>query len=207
MPNTERDSGDRLDSWKEIAQYLGRSVRTVIRWEAEQSLPVHRQLHDKRGAVHAYKSELDAWVQKRTLSPESTEPAHIPEPLPKRRWIYWASAGVILAVASMWLLRQGPSSAPPPQTRPLTTYPGSDMYPALSPDGDRSPIPITTDFIGSGDWISNPEMRVLSPIAPHKGTNAAPPFRPMAPTSHSHRLARATVRSGFARPTAPTKGN
>jgi len=137
MPNTERHSGDRLNSWKEIAQYLGRSVRTVIRWEVEQGLPVHRQLHDKRGAIHAYKSELDAWVQKRTLSPESTEPAHIPVTLPKRRWTYWASAGAILAVASMWLLRPGPSSAPPPQTRPLTTYPGNEVYPALSPDGDR----------------------------------------------------------------------
>src|SRR5690348_15924187 len=115
MPNTERHPGDRLNSWKEIAQYLGRSVRTVIRWEVEQGLPVHRQLHDKRGAIHAYKSELDVWVQKRTLSPESAEPAHIPVTLPKRRWTYWASAGTILAVASMWLLRPGPSSAPLPQ--------------------------------------------------------------------------------------------
>ena len=27
------EAGDRLDSWKEIASYLGRSVRTVTRWE------------------------------------------------------------------------------------------------------------------------------------------------------------------------------
>ena len=31
-----------LNSWKEIASYLGRSVRTVQRWEREFGLPVHR---------------------------------------------------------------------------------------------------------------------------------------------------------------------
>ena len=33
---------DRLDSWKEIATYLGRGVRTAQRWEREEGLPVHR---------------------------------------------------------------------------------------------------------------------------------------------------------------------
>ena len=33
---------DRLDSWKEIAAYLNRGVRTVRRWEREEGLPVHR---------------------------------------------------------------------------------------------------------------------------------------------------------------------
>ena len=31
---------DRLDSWKEIGTYLRRSVRTVMRWEKEEGLPV-----------------------------------------------------------------------------------------------------------------------------------------------------------------------
>ena len=33
---------DRLDSWKEIAAFLGRTVRTVQRWEKTQGLPLHR---------------------------------------------------------------------------------------------------------------------------------------------------------------------
>ena len=33
----------RLDSWKDIAAHLKRGVRTVIRWEQEEGLPVHRQ--------------------------------------------------------------------------------------------------------------------------------------------------------------------
>jgi hypothetical protein len=38
----------RLDSWKEIAAYLGRAIRTVQRWEREEGLPVHRLMHENR---------------------------------------------------------------------------------------------------------------------------------------------------------------
>jgi TolB-like protein/thioredoxin-like negative regulator of GroEL len=54
---------DRLDSWKEIAIYLNRSVRTVRRWEATEGLPVHRHMHQSLGSVYAYKSEIDSWRQ------------------------------------------------------------------------------------------------------------------------------------------------
>ncbi|HEX4932022.1 MAG TPA: hypothetical protein VFV33_02510, partial [Gemmatimonadaceae bacterium] len=55
-----------MESWKEIAAYLRRGVRTVRRWEKEEALPVHRQLHKKLGTVYARRSELDAWRQART---------------------------------------------------------------------------------------------------------------------------------------------
>ena len=48
---------ERLESWKEIAVYLKRSVRTLHRWEKEEGLPVHRQLHKDLGSVFAYKNE------------------------------------------------------------------------------------------------------------------------------------------------------
>lgn len=54
-------AGDRLDSWKEIAAYTRRSVRTVRRWERQEGLPVHRHLHQKLGSVYAFKSEIEAW--------------------------------------------------------------------------------------------------------------------------------------------------
>jgi len=54
---------ERLDSWKEIATYLSRDVRTVRRWETGQGLPVHRHHHQKGASIYAYKSELDAWWQ------------------------------------------------------------------------------------------------------------------------------------------------
>jgi TolB-like protein/Tfp pilus assembly protein PilF len=52
----------RLESWKGIAVYLKREVRTVQRWEREENLPVHRHLHRSQGTVYAYRSELDSWL-------------------------------------------------------------------------------------------------------------------------------------------------
>jgi Tol biopolymer transport system component len=64
-----------LDSWKEIAAYLGRGVRTVQRWEREEGLPVHRLVHDKRGSVYAQRDELAAWWESRrvTLASQPSE--------------------------------------------------------------------------------------------------------------------------------------
>jgi Predicted integral membrane protein len=69
--------GDRLDSWKEIAVYLNRSVRTVRRWEHEEGLPVHRHLHRSQASVYADKLEIDAWRQAGSRAPEprSSTPA------------------------------------------------------------------------------------------------------------------------------------
>jgi Tol biopolymer transport system component len=62
------DPRDRLDSWKEIAAYLGRGIRTVQRWEREEGLPVHRLAHDKRGSVYAQRDELSAWWESRRVT-------------------------------------------------------------------------------------------------------------------------------------------
>ncbi len=56
---------DRLDSWKAIARYLGRSVRTVRRWEQQAGLPVHRLMHQSQASIYAFKKELDAWRRSR----------------------------------------------------------------------------------------------------------------------------------------------
>src|SRR5204863_8923560 len=55
------ENADRLESWKEIAAYLRRDVRTVQRWEKFEQLPVHRLVHKKLGSVYAFKAELDQW--------------------------------------------------------------------------------------------------------------------------------------------------
>jgi hypothetical protein len=54
-----------LDSWKEIAAFLGREVRTVQLWEKREGLPVHRHFHVSRASVHAFRSELVAWRESR----------------------------------------------------------------------------------------------------------------------------------------------
>ncbi len=55
------DEPARLESWKEIAAFFHRDVRTVQRWEAREGMPVHRHLHLDRNAVFAFTSELDEW--------------------------------------------------------------------------------------------------------------------------------------------------
>jgi Tol biopolymer transport system component len=73
----------RLDSWKEIAAYLSRGIRTVQRWEREEGLPVHRLVHEKRGSIYARKDELAAWWESRrqTLAnPIPSEPDRPPTP-------------------------------------------------------------------------------------------------------------------------------
>src|SRR5271155_2271483 len=66
-PTSDQPSEPRLDSWKEIAVYLGRDVTTAQRWEKREGMPVHRHVHDKRGSVYALAAELDVWRQSRKL--------------------------------------------------------------------------------------------------------------------------------------------
>jgi hypothetical protein len=48
-PDTHADPrGRRLESWKEIAAYLGRDVTTARRWEKQERLPVYRLQHSSR---------------------------------------------------------------------------------------------------------------------------------------------------------------
>jgi hypothetical protein len=54
--------GDTLSGWKEIATYLGKSVRSAQRWEAELGLPVRRiQTADGGQIVYGSRQEIDAW--------------------------------------------------------------------------------------------------------------------------------------------------
>jgi len=64
-PEGSPPPGKKLDSWGEIASYLGREVRTVQRWEGTEDLPVHRHEHKKKSTVYAYTGELDAWIKNR----------------------------------------------------------------------------------------------------------------------------------------------
>jgi hypothetical protein len=61
-------SGGRLDSWKEIAEYLRRGLTTVQRWEREEGLPIHRHVHTTGGSVFAYIEDLEKWLAGREAS-------------------------------------------------------------------------------------------------------------------------------------------
>jgi TolB-like protein len=62
-PRDTESSNRRLNSWKEIADFLDRDVRSVQRWEHERGLPVHRIPGQKGGAVFAYEAELETWLR------------------------------------------------------------------------------------------------------------------------------------------------
>jgi hypothetical protein len=51
-----------LTSWKEIAAYMDKAVRTVQRWERDYGLPVRRPLGTRGNAVLARPRDLDEWV-------------------------------------------------------------------------------------------------------------------------------------------------
>lgn len=56
-----------LTSWKDIARYLGKGVRTVQRWEEYFGLPVRRPSSNKmHHAVIAIPEEIDAWLRSQT---------------------------------------------------------------------------------------------------------------------------------------------
>ncbi len=115
-----RDSEDRLDSWKEIAAYVNRDVKTVQRWEKREAMPVHRHLHDRMGSVYAFRTELDAWTRSRSLrvaqedGNDSTPPPPVPQQSPatsasRTRWRFVPPLAVAAAAlafgVSLWLQR------------------------------------------------------------------------------------------------------
>src|SRR5712671_232478 len=62
-----------LDSWKEIATFFARTVRTVQRWERAEDLPVYHHIHVKRSSVYALESELLAWRDARSRQHDESQ--------------------------------------------------------------------------------------------------------------------------------------
>ena len=74
--HTSADSHERrLDSWKEIAGFFNRDIRTVQLWEKREQLPVHRHDHGSRSSVYAWPEELREWrKQRKPAQPEPVKP-------------------------------------------------------------------------------------------------------------------------------------
>ena len=117
--------GKRLESWKEIAAYLGRDVTTVRRWEKREGLPVRRLRHIKLGSVYAYTAELDSWRNNRasgassggTDAPSAARPAARTVPV-----VALALVGFALTGGVAWFLRDG-ATTPPASVRSLAVLP------------------------------------------------------------------------------------
>ena len=155
-------AGERLESWKEIAAYLNRSVRTLHRWEKEEGLPVHRQLHKELGSVFAYKSELDAWSRARSVRTEVRENTKDPgSPNRSRMVVTVALAGAVVLIGSLsYLVARGSRPERSGQDAYLasleliSTFSGSHRWPSLSPDGRW--LAFVSDAGGTPQvWIKN----------------------------------------------------
>ena len=53
-----------LSSWKEIAHFFGKGVRTVQRWEKTLDLPIHRPPGAPSNVVLARTSDLEEWMHR-----------------------------------------------------------------------------------------------------------------------------------------------
>jgi WD40 repeat protein len=134
---------ERLDSWKEIARYLNRDVRTVARWEQTGGLPVHRRAKGrlKGSPVYAYKSELETWL--RQTPPPTVEKEAEPGPanaVGKRSQALWVAGMILVLAAGGATVRRWARSkpaAPPLRVVRLTSYAGVERFPAFSPDGKQ----------------------------------------------------------------------
>jgi Tol biopolymer transport system component len=143
----------RLDSWKDIAVYLGRGVRTVQCWEADEHLPVHRLKHKANYTVYAWTDEMDAWLLARSKAAavvpaaESGEEPGLEDSAsaasPRAPWfsfrMLWVAVccGVAATAGLGYLLLSVSDEAgvEPLVSQPFTSAPALEAAARIAPDG------------------------------------------------------------------------
>jgi len=123
-----------LCSWKEIASYLGVSIKTAQSWERDRGLPV-RRYPGRRVVVRAVIAELEEW---KTSTPRTETPLAPVIPSARSGWLSWHVAAVIIAASSLGAGFLGARRAGVvvlSAAVPLTSDPGVEFGPDLSPDG------------------------------------------------------------------------
>lgn len=132
-----------LQSWKEIAVYLERDVRTAHRWEKEAGLPVRRHTDKRHASVYAYPSEIEAWRAARPLQAEESSIA-----LWKRPRL-WVAVGALAAAAAAIIY--GPFLNP---KAPTAEAADGAMRAELVPNGVADPA---SSLSRDGRWLLYPD--------------------------------------------------
>lgn len=93
-----------LSSWKEISAFLGRDIRTCLRWEKNFGLPIHRlDPHSEKSRVFAYKDELSQWLHQSKTGGPHAHGHHQRSSLPVLLWavglaVFGAAAAVLFFI-------------------------------------------------------------------------------------------------------------
>lgn len=136
-----------LDSWKEIADFLGVSVRTALRWKERAGMPVHRAA---TGHVFARADELERWRRGQPAAPR-----------PGLRLRAGLAAGLTVALAGLVL-----SSARSVGVPAAVRLAGSEVVAVDA--GGRPRWSVTVPDLGSGaglGWeVSTPERSLVADL-------------------------------------------
>jgi tetratricopeptide (TPR) repeat protein len=132
----------RLDSWKEIALFFSKDVRTVKRWEKERALPVHRAPGKPGGSVYAFTDELTSWLNTSSskLDEVVSEPAAIARPV---------SSGIFAIVALVIIVAIGAALAWYYYS-PMASGPSRST--ALASHGSSNPEAVDLYLKGRFEW-------------------------------------------------------
>jgi TolB-like protein/tetratricopeptide (TPR) repeat protein len=197
-PNTPADSrGRRLESWKEIAVYLGRDVTTVRRWERREGLPVSRILHSKIGSVYAYTTELDAWRDSR--APAAATDVADAHPVPEiaaqrirvaRRWFVVSGVAILaLLVVAYFATRSRLRGATGPKIKSLAVLPLKNL--SGDPTQEYLADGMTEALIGRLSSIH--DLRVISRTSAMQFKNSSLSVPEIARTLHVDAIVEGSV--------------
>ena len=98
-----KEKKERLDGWKEIASYLDRDPRTVMRWERELGLPIHRIESKGKSIVYALTEEIDAWLSSFSqIAPERRRARLLKTR--KRFWLFHLAICSLIVILTVLLI-------------------------------------------------------------------------------------------------------
>ncbi len=179
-PNTHADPrGRRLESWKEIAAYLGRDVTTARRWEKQERLPVYRLQHSKLGSIYAYTSQLDAWRDKQALGGAADAPAAEADHQPTRIWRARRGllmGGVVLVgllAATYLITRSRAVNATRPKIQSLAVLPLKNL--SGDPAQEYLADGMTEELVGRLSGIRNLKVISRTSVMRFKDTKLSAP--------------------------------